>query len=65
MLFHQTVLKLTPKSLPSPCVHISIIIYLYMQYIQGNNRNQAVLFPGCLDELVDQNKKVRNISSHI
>ncbi len=24
-----------------------------MQYIQGNNRNQAVLFPKCLDELVD------------
>ncbi|MEY3422648.1 MAG: hypothetical protein RIR48_2973 [Bacteroidota bacterium] len=36
-----------------------------MQYLQGNNRNQAVLFPGCLHELVDQGKKVRNISLHI
>jgi transposase len=32
-----------------------------MQYIQGNNRNQAVLFPRCLDELVDQENEVRII----
>lgn len=32
-----------------------------MQYIQGNNRNQAVLFPKCLDELVDQDNEVRII----
>jgi hypothetical protein len=36
-----------------------------MQYIQGNNRKQAVLFPKCLDELVDQDNEVRNISSNI
>ena len=27
-----------------------------MQYIQGINRNQAILFPKCLDELIDQAK---------
>lgn len=32
-----------------------------MQYIQGNNRKQAVLFPKCLDELVDQDNEVRII----
>lgn len=32
-----------------------------MQYIQGNIRNQAVLFPKCLDELVDQDNEVRII----
>jgi transposase len=32
-----------------------------MQYIQGNNRSQAVLFPKCLDELVDQDNEVRII----
>jgi transposase len=32
-----------------------------MQYIQGNNRNQAILFPRCLDELVDQENEVRII----
>jgi transposase len=32
-----------------------------MQYIQGNNRNQAVLFPKCLDELVDHENEVRII----
>lgn len=32
-----------------------------MQYIQGNNRKQAVLFPKCLDELVDQENEVRII----
>lgn len=32
-----------------------------MQYIQGNNRNQAVLFPRCLDELVAQDNEVRLI----
>jgi transposase len=32
-----------------------------MQYIQGNNRNQAILFPRCLDELVDQENDVRII----
>ncbi len=36
-------------------------VYLYMQYIQGNNRKQAVLFPKCLDELVDQDNEVRII----
>jgi hypothetical protein len=30
-----------------------------MQYIKGNNRNQAVLFPRSLDELVDQQNDVR------
>jgi transposase len=30
-----------------------------MQYIQGNNRNQAFLFPRCLDELVDQENDAR------
>jgi hypothetical protein len=29
-----------------------------MQYIQGRNRNQGVLFPKCLDELVDQDNEV-------
>ena len=33
----------------------------YMQYIQGNNINQAVRFPKCLDELVDQDNEVRII----
>lgn len=32
-----------------------------MQYIQGINRNQAVLFPRCLDELVDSDNDVRII----
>lgn len=32
-----------------------------MQYIQGNNRKQAVLFPKCLDELVNQDNEVRII----
>lgn len=32
-----------------------------MQYIQGNNRNQAILFPRCLDEIVDQDNEVRII----
>jgi transposase len=32
-----------------------------MQYILGNNRKQAVLFPKCLDELVDQDNEVRII----
>ena len=32
-----------------------------MQYIQGNNRNQGVLFPKCLDDLVDQDNEVRVI----
>ena len=32
-----------------------------MQYIQGINRNQAVLFPRCLDELVDLDNDVRII----
>lgn len=32
-----------------------------MQYIQGNNRKQAVLFPKCLDELVEQDNEVRII----
>lgn len=32
-----------------------------MQYIQGNNRNQAVLFPKCLDDLVDQDNEARVI----
>jgi hypothetical protein len=36
-----------------------------MQYIQGNNRKQAVLFPKCLDELVDQDNEVRKFSSNI
>jgi len=42
-------------------LHIVKFVYLYMQYIQGNNRNQAVLFPKCLDELVDQDNEVRII----
>ena len=29
-----------------------------MQYIQGNNQNQAILFPMCLDELVDQDNEI-------
>lgn len=29
-----------------------------MQYIQGRNRNQGVLFLKCLDELVDQDNEV-------
>ena len=32
-----------------------------MQYIQGNNRNQGLLFPKCLDDLVDQDNEVRVI----
>jgi transposase len=32
-----------------------------MQYIQGDNQNQAVLFPRCLNELVDQENEVRII----
>lgn len=32
-----------------------------MQYITGNNRKQAVLFPKCLDELVGEDNEVRII----
>lgn len=32
-----------------------------MQYILGNNRNQVILFPRCLDEIVDQDNEVRII----
>ena len=42
-------------------IYEEYIVFLHMQYIQGNHRNQAVLFPKCLDELVDQDNEVRII----
>ena len=32
-----------------------------MQYILGKSRTQAVLFPQCLDEIIDANHEVRII----
>ena len=32
-----------------------------MQFIQGNNRTQSVLFPESLDQIVDQDNEVRII----
>ncbi len=32
-----------------------------MQYIQGNNRSQCLLFPNSLDEIIDENNDVRFI----
>jgi hypothetical protein len=43
------------------CLLRLVCVYVFMQYIQGINRNQAVLFSRCLDELVDQENDVRII----
>ncbi len=32
-----------------------------MQFIQGNNRTQSILFPESLDQIVDQDNEVRII----
>ena len=36
-------------------------ISLNMQFIQGNNRSQHILFPDSLDQFVDQENEVRII----
>ena len=32
-----------------------------MKFIQGNNRDQSILFPESLDQIIDQDKEVRII----
>ena len=36
-------------------------LYLYMQYIQGKNRTQSILFSENLDQIIDQDNEVRII----
>jgi len=36
-------------------------VYLYMQFIQGKNRTQSILFPESLDQIIDQDNEVRII----
>ena len=38
-----------------------VILSLYMQYIKGTDRTQAVLFPQSLDEIIDPDNEVRII----
>jgi len=38
-----------------------VILTLYMQYIKGADRTQAVLFPQSLDEIIDADNEVRII----
>ena len=36
-------------------------LYLFIQFIQGKNRTQSVLFPENLDQIIDEQNEVRSI----
>lgn len=36
-------------------------VYLYMQFIEGKNRSQSILFPQSLDQIIDTDNEVRII----